>query len=289
RRARRAAGRRSPLRDRRRGVAACRYRARLALVRALLTGGRARRRVAVPRHGDYSGRQSVAISRPEPRRRLKLPRNLPGSRQPQPYSRADAPYFRSPGFYVRIGGLAIVVAAGVSLLLLRAWSIQVLHGRQYAKAAHTQAFRTVDLLGARGAIIDSKGRLIAGTTGHPVIEADAASLGRRDAHGHWHPSPAGVRALQRLGKTTRRRWGILAARIRKSVLQSPFAPAVVIAHPDAAFTSYMQERSGQFPWFKLVVADDRSYPQGAYGSEFIGLLGQINPEELKSGAYKRAK
>jgi len=231
----------------------------------------------------------VAISRPEPRRRLKLPRNLPGRRQLQPYSRADAPYFRSPGFYVRIGGLAIVVAAGVSLLLLRAWSIQVLHGRQYAKAAHTQAFRTVDLLGARGAIIDSKGRLIAGTTGHVVIEADAASLGSRDEHGRWHPSPAGVRALQRLGKTTGRRWGILAARIRSSVLHSPFAPAVVIAHPDAAFTSYMQERSGQFPGFKVGVADDRSYPQGAYGSEFLGLLGQINPEELKSGAYKRAK
>jgi penicillin-binding protein 2 len=220
---------------------------------------------------------------------LKLPRNLPGRRQLQPYSRADAPYFRSAGFYVRIGGLAIVVATGLSLLLLRAWSIQVLHGKQYAKAAHTQAFRTVDLLGARGAILDSQGRLIAGTTGHVVIEADAASLGGRDAHGRWHPSPAGVRALQRLGKTTGRRWGILAARIRSSVLHSPFAPAVVIAHPDAAFTSYMQERSAQFPGFKVGVADDRSYPQRAFGSEFLGLLGQINPGELKSGAYKRAK
>jgi penicillin-binding protein 2 len=231
----------------------------------------------------------VAISRPEPRRRLKLPRNLPGRRQLQPYSRADAPYFRSPGFYVRIGGLAVVVAAGLSLLLLRAWSIQVLHGKTYAQAAHTQAFRTVDLFGARGAILDSKGRLIAGTTGHTVIEADAASLGSRDAHGHWHPSPAGVRALQRLGKTTGRRWGILAARIRRSVLQSPFAPAVVISHPGAAFTSYMQERSGRFPGFKVGVADDRSYPRGAFGSEFLGLLGQISRDELESHAYKRAR
>ena len=231
----------------------------------------------------------MAISRPEPRRRLKLPRNLPGRRQLQPYSRADAPYFRSPGFYVRIGGLAIVVAAGLSLLLLRAWSIQVLHGKQYSRAAHTQASRTVDLLGARGAILDSKGRLIAGTTGHVVIEADAASLGSRDAHGHWNPSPAGVRALQQLAKSTGRRWGILAARIRHSVLQSPFAPAVVIARPGAAFTSYMQERSGQFPGFKVGVADDRNYPQGAFGSEFLGLLGQISRDELDSHAYKRAK
>src|SRR2546421_7328350 len=31
---------------------------------------------------------AVAISRPEPRRRLKLPRNLPGGRQPQPRFRS---------------------------------------------------------------------------------------------------------------------------------------------------------------------------------------------------------
>ena len=92
----------------------------------------------------------MAISRPEPRRRLKLPRNLQGGRGLQPYSRADAPYFRSSGFYVRVGGLAIVVLAGLSLLLLRAWSIQVLNGKKYAKTAQHQALRKVDLLGARG-------------------------------------------------------------------------------------------------------------------------------------------
>ncbi len=231
----------------------------------------------------------MAISRPEPRRRLKLPRNLPGGQRPQPYSRVDAPYFRSPGFYVRIGGLAIVVAAGVSLLLLRAWSIQVLHGKQYARQAHTQAVRTVDLLGSRGAIVDSRGQLIAGTTGHPVIDADAASLGSRNAHGVWNPSPAGVRALRRLGRLTGHRWGILAARIRRAVFQSPFAPAVVIPQPATELTSYMQERGGLFPGFKVGIEDTRNYPRGAFGSEFLGLLGQISRPELKAGTYRDAK
>jgi penicillin-binding protein 2 len=231
----------------------------------------------------------VAISRPEPRRRLKLPRNLPGGRQPQPYSRVDAPYFRSPGFYVRIGGLAIVIAAGLSLLLLRAWSIQVLHGKQYAKAAHTQAFRTVDLLGARGAIVDDKGRLLAGTSGYVVIDADAASLGSRNAHGIWSPSPEGLRELRRLARVTGRRWGILAARIRSDVLHAPFAPAVVIAHPTAALAAYLQERPGEFPGFKVEGESARNYPQGAFGSEFLGLLGQISEAELKSHAYTDAK
>jgi penicillin-binding protein 2 len=233
----------------------------------------------------------VAISRPEPRRRLKLPRNLPGGRGLQPYSRADAPYFRSPGFFVRVGGLAIVVAAGLSLLALRAWSIQVLHGKQYAKAAHRQAFRTVNvnLLGARGAIVDDRGRLLAGTSGYVVIDADAASLGSRNAHGVWSPSPAGVRALRRLARLTGRRWGILAARIRSDILQAPFAPAVVVAHPTASLAAYMQERPGLFPGFKVEGEASRSYPQGAFGGEFLGLLGQIDKAELKSHAYKDAK
>jgi penicillin-binding protein 2 len=220
---------------------------------------------------------------------LKLPRNLPRGRRLQPYSRADAPYFRSAGFYLRVGGLAIVVAAGLSLLLLRAWSIQVLHGKQYAKAAHRQAFRTVDLLGARGAIVDDRRRLIAGTTGHVVIDADAASLGSRDAHGRWHPSAAGLRSLRQLSRLTGVRRSLLVARIEHAVLHSPFAPAAVVFHPRPALTAYLQERPGKFPGFKVQWEAVRSYPQGAFGSEFLGLLGEINPQELHSGAYKAAK
>jgi penicillin-binding protein 2 len=231
----------------------------------------------------------VAISRPDPRRRLKLPRKLPGGRQLQPYSRADAPYFRSSGFYLRVGGLAIVVAAGLTLLLLRAWSIQVLHGKQYARAVHSQAFRTVDLLGARGAILDDNGKVIVGTTGHAVVDADAASLGSRGVHGRWNPSPAGLRELGTLARLTDKPRGVLVGRIRTGVFRSPFAPAVVIDRPSAALTSYLQERSDRFPGFKVGVEDTRSYPQGSFGSEFLGLLGQVSLKELHADTYKGAK
>ena len=118
-------------------------------------------------------------------------------------------------------------------------------------AVHQQTFRTVNLLGARGAIVDDRRRLIAGRSGHVVIDADAASLGSRNAHGVWSPSPAGLRALRRLARVTGRRWGILAARIRHDVLQAPFAPAVVVAHPNAALAAYLQERPALFPGFKV--------------------------------------
>jgi penicillin-binding protein 2 len=220
---------------------------------------------------------------------LKLPRSLPRGRRLQPYSRADAPYFRSPGFYVRVGGLAVVVAGGLAILLLRAWSIQVLHGKQYASAAHRQAYRTVDLLGARGAIVDDRGRILAGTTGHVVVDADAASLGTRDAHGVWHPSAVGLRTLHRFSLLTGTRRTTLVRRIAHDVLQSPYAPAVVIPHPTAALAAYLQERTAKYPGFKVEAEASRSYPQGAFGGEFLGLLGQVSTQELNSGAYKGAQ
>jgi len=207
----------------------------------------------------------------------------------QPYSRADAPYFRSPGFYVRIGGLAAVVAVGVMLLLLRAWSLQVLHGKQYSADAHQQAYRTVDLLGARGAIVDDRGRLIAGTTGHVVIDADGNSLGTRDAAGHWHASAAGLKEIGRLAKFAGMRKRQLVARIAYDVFQAPFAPAVVIANPSPALTNYLQERSARFPGFKVAAAETRSYPLGAFGGPFLGLLGQISKKQLRTHAYGKAQ
>ena len=136
-------------------------------------------RAAAGARRTHHDRAAVAISSPQPRRRVTLPRNVAGGRRPEPYSRADAPFFRSPGFFVRIGGLAIIVGVALCVLVLRAWSIQVLHGPQYTSLANGQAYRTVDLAGPRGAIVDSKRRKLADTTGQGVGGGPSRNGGRR--------------------------------------------------------------------------------------------------------------
>ena len=207
----------------------------------------------------------------------------------QPYSRVDAPYFRGPGFYLRVGGLAILVAGALALLLLRAWSIQVLHGASYAAKAHQQAYRTVDVAGARGAIVDDKGRLLAGTSGKLVVTADAASLGSRDAHGRWNPSTAGLRELARFARLAGTSRRVLVQNIKYAVLHAPLAPAVVLDNPSRGLADYVQERSDAFPAFKVEGLDGRSYPRGPFGGEFLGLLGQVTQGELGSPEYSHAQ
>src|SRR6266851_1927962 len=173
----------------------------------------------------------MSTSTPDDRRRVTLPRSLPSGRRPEPYSRADAPYFRSSGFFVRVGGLAALVGVAIAVLVLRAWSIQILHGPQYTSIANSQSFRVVDLTGPRGAIVDAQGRPLAGTTGHLVVDADPAALGTIDAHGRWSPNAEGTTDLRQLAKLAHVSVPTLLVRIRRSVVRSPFAPAVVIPHP----------------------------------------------------------
>jgi penicillin-binding protein 2 len=248
---------------------------------------------------------------PDPRRRPKLPHvleassakpprsgprigrprrpGLPRGRRLEPYSRADAPYFRSPGFYVRIGGLAVVIGIAIAVLVLRAWSIQVLRGKQYASVAHGQAYRTVNLRGYRGSIVDDKGHLLAGSNAQIVVAADASSLGTLDGHGAWHASASGWKAIRRFARFSGTPARTIVARIERSVIRSPFAPAIVLPHPSVALHTYMQERASRFPGFQVLYEPNRFYPQGALGSEFLGLLGEVSQQELDSKEFEHTR
>ena len=172
--------------------------------------------------------------------------------------------------------------------MLRAWSIQILHGPAYTSLANGQAYRSVDLAGPRGPIVDAKGRKLANTTGHIVIAADVAALGEIDTKG-WHPTADGLVSLRRMSHLAKVPVPTLIARIRRSVVRSPFAPATVLSHPDGGLIAYLDERGSEFPGFKSTTDVSRSYPQGAFGSEFLGLLGEVSPALLKSPRYTHAK
>ena len=189
---------------------------------------------------------------------------------------------------MRVGGLAILIGIALCVLLLRAWSIQVLHGPQYTALANQQSFRSVDIPGPRATIVDAKGRPLAGTTGHLIVAADVGALGSSDTHG-WHPSASGSQALRKLSRLSHVGVDTLLARIRRSVIRSPFAPAVVLPHPQPGLWFYLRERTEDYPGVKASYQVARSYPQGALGSEFLGLLGEVSEKELASPLYKHAR
>jgi penicillin-binding protein 2 len=176
----------------------------------------------------------------------------------------------------------------LGLLVLRAWSVQVLHGKQYTSVATSQAYRTVDLIGPRGAIVDSHGRKLAITQGRLVVTADIAALGTIDTKG-WHATANGWLELKRFARLAHTPVHTLVTRIKRSVIQSPFAPATVLPHPSEALWSYLTERAKSYPGFTATAQPAREYPQGNFGSTFLGLLGQVDPNMLKEPRYAYAK
>ncbi|HYZ79204.1 MAG TPA: penicillin-binding transpeptidase domain-containing protein [Gaiellaceae bacterium] len=221
---------------------------------------------------------------------MRLPRSLPQVRPvAEPISSAHAGFFGGAGFYVRVGILAAVAISIFGFLALRLWSLQVLQGPRYAHQAARQTFRYVDLPAPRAPIVDVKGRPLAGTQGRLVVTADPETLGKIDAHGRWHPSPRGRELLGRLGRLTGDPTGLLVRRLKHSVLRSPYAPAIVVPHLKRPLSQFLNERSRAFPGLHVAAYPARLYPQGNFGTEFLGLNGEINPDQLHDRRYPRAK
>ncbi len=207
----------------------------------------------------------------------------------EPISAVQADNFRRPPFYVRVGVLGLLATALFAILFLRLWSLQVIQGARFAHVAQSQSFRTVRLQTARGPILDRSRRLLAGTTGRLVVTADAAALGAVDPHGRWRPTPIGRARLGRLARLTRvPSWKFVAA-IRRSLRRDPFAPAVVIPRASRDLSAYLDERASSYRGLQPTVLPERWYPRGAFGSEFLGLLGEVSTRELREPRYRGAR
>ena len=224
---------------------------------------------------------------PERRPSLRLPRTLPRERPlATPVSEARWGFFRSQAFFVRIGALGAVSFVLFGVLGLRLWSIQVLQGPRYERLAQRQTFRFVDLPAARAAILDARGRPLVESDGRLVLTVDALGFGAvsRDG-GWWQPNERGRRALRRVARLVDTPASTLVRRVRRSVVRSPYAPAVVVPQLERPLAFFLEERIRELPGFHVTAVPDRQYPQGALGSEFLGLLGQISAGQLGRAHY----
>jgi penicillin-binding protein 2 len=215
--------------------------------------------------------------------RLPAPRLHPV----EPLTTVSAGFFRSAGFYARVGVLGTLGLAVFSVLLLRLWALQVVHGPTYRRVATAQEVRLLEQPGPRGVIVDHAGRVLAGTQGSLVVVAEPRVLGRVvGAKGAWRPSAPGRRVLERLAAVSGQEPGRLVAAIRSGLRRAPWAPTVTVARVPRLLAFYMQERSDEFPGLRIAPIAVRRYPQGALGGEFLGLVGEISAAQLHEQRYR---
>jgi penicillin-binding protein 2 len=203
----------------------------------------------------------------------------------EPLSTVEEGFFGSFSFYRRVGVLMALALAAFALLTLRAWSLQLLHSTKYLRTSQSQQMRIVNLPSARGAIVDDQLRPLASVGAALAVVADVPALGPRPFDRTWKPAPRGRRVLTHLSQLSGVRVSVLINRIRTSLVRSPFAPAVILPHAPRDLTFYLDERSADFEGLHVVAVPTRAYPQGRLGGEFLGLLGEVSPTELKQTRY----
>jgi penicillin-binding protein 2 len=216
-------------------------------------------------------------------------RSFPRRPLVEPVSTAERGFFRGAGFYVRVGILTAVALTMFGLLGLRLWSLQVIQGPRFAHVAQAQSFRTVRFPTPRAAILDDAGRLLAGTSGQLAVTIDTVGLGTLDGHARWHPNSVGRSQLRRLARLAHVPAWTLLARVKRSLRRDPFAPAIVLPDVTRNLAFYVEERISSFRGVQVANVPNRWYPLGPFGSEFLGLLGQVSPRELHERAYRQAR
>jgi penicillin-binding protein 2 len=216
-------------------------------------------------------------------------RSFPRRPLVEPVSTAERGFFRGAGFYVRVGILTVVALTMFGLLGLRLWSLQVIQGPRFAHVAQAQSFRIVRFPTPRAPILDDAGHLLAGTSGQLAVTIDTVGLGKLDRQGRWHPNAIGRAQLQRLARLAHVPMWKLLARVKRSLRRDPFAPAIVLPDVTRDVAFYVEERVSSFRGVEVTDVPNRWYPLGAFGSEFLGLLGQVSPHELHERAYRQAR
>jgi penicillin-binding protein 2 len=203
----------------------------------------------------------------------------------EPVSVVDADFVRTAGFYFRLSLLVVGALSLFALLFFRLWSLQVLQGPRYEHVARAQSFRVVRFPVPRGSILDREGRLLVGTGGRLLVTADPQTLGTVGQGERWRPNALGLARLRRLARLAHLPTWKLVLRVRRSVRRSPYTPAPVLPTVRRALAFYLEERARDFPGLRVSAVPERTYPQGALGSEYLGLLGEVSAAQLGQRRY----
>ena len=112
-------------------------------------------------------------------------RRAPSRRFLPPDPKVHEPYRLTPQLALRVGVLGALALGLFGLLFFRLWSLQVLSGDRYLRAAQDNQLRTVRIEPPRGVILDREGRtIVANVPGTAVqiwvsdLPKDEINLGR---------------------------------------------------------------------------------------------------------------
>ena len=181
---------------------------------------------------------------------------------------------------VRIAVLTGLVIAIVSALLFRVWSLQVVSGERYRALADDNRIREISVQPQRGEILDREGRVLVDNRAVMTLVLRPAELPRA--------RPDRRRELAELADLL----GLSSAQMRAKLSHaSQFAgePVVLQQGLRRPLLFYLLENRRRFPGLSVERAFVRRYRAGSLAAHVLGIVGQVNPAQLKRPRYDGLK
>ena len=173
---------------------------------------------------------------------------------------------------MRVGILGIVALAVFALLFFRLWSLQVLSGERYLKAAQNNQLRTIRVEAPRGPILDREGRVIVGNVPGTAVKLWVGDIPKKEGR---------YRMIKRLAAVL----DVPVARLAREVDDRRIDPLTPITVKTAVHNEqvyYLQEHASEFPGVQIQQTYLRDYPYQSLAAQVLGYVGEISPEELKA-------
>jgi penicillin-binding protein 2 len=183
----------------------------------------------------------------------------------------EEPYRLKPQTALRIGILGALALAAFGILFLRLWSLQVLSGDRYLRAAQNNQIRTLPLEAPRGAILDRNGHVLVTNRPGTAVRIWVADLPRKHRYEELRQlaSVLDVPLREVLAKVQRQK-------------RDPLTPVTIKESVSQDEVSYILERRSDFPGVFIDDTPLRDYKMGRLAAQLLGYVGEVSEEQLDS-------
>jgi penicillin-binding protein 2 len=210
----------------------------------------------------------------------------------------------TPQMAVRVAGVGVLAFALFGIVFFRLWYLQVLDGDKYLTQARQNRVRTERIQAPRGQIVDRNNLRIVDNRRATVVTIDPRSVPvamrveiakygqaftarSKRPNGRKGPKPALPQAtgptlalFQRLGNVLQMSPATINLRVVSSILQVPYADVRIKTDVDRSQRDYLEQYKERFPGVSVAQVYLRSYPYGSTAAQLIGVIGQINKDQL---------
>lgn len=172
----------------------------------------------------------------------------------------------------RIALLGLVFLAGLTLVGMRLYRLQVVQSAAYEQRQMRQSVRRVLLPSPRGRLLDRHGRLLADNQPNYCLALYVEELRRP---GRWSNTVHAVdMELDRLAAVLQIPRTCTRESIEKHIHQNLPLPLIVWEHLDVVAQARLAECREPFPGVDVFVQPERLYPQGRLAAHVLGFVGR---------------